>query len=98
MCCQLKFGAVGAGALWGRDVHSILPLRGGGARRGAERELLLQIPSTPNVSLSRPKGRICHVVDQPANMRAPPPFQHLARWEGGAQKSFWVCCHVFPED
>lgn len=49
----------------------------------------------PDVSLSRWKG---HVVDQPANMRALPPFQHLARWEGGAQKSFWVCCNVSPED
>lgn len=38
------------------------------------------------MSLSRQKGPVRHVVDLPASMRAPPPYQHLARWEGGVQR------------
>lgn len=87
-CCQLRFRAEGGRALWDWEAHSRLSYWSGGAG--------VSSPSPPpHMSLSRQKGPVCHVVDQPANMRAPPPFHHLARWEGGAQKPSLVSSLVF---
>lgn len=51
------------------EVHSRLPVSGGGGS-----PTFFSTPPPPDISLSRQKGPVRHVVDLPATMRAPPPF------------------------
>lgn len=56
--------------------------------------LLLPCPPPPSVSLSRQKGPDCHVVDQPANMRAPPHFQPPVQVGGWGPEALLGVCVV----
>lgn len=60
--------------LRGREVHSILLLQGWRGERLGGVESPSCFTHYPHANLSYQKGPVCHVVGQPANMRAPSPL------------------------
>ena len=73
--------------LWDWEVQSRLPLSGGGGNR---------VASPPHVGASPARtAQPAMWLIQPASMKPPPP-QHLARWEGGAQKLNLARSSCFP--